>query len=1312
MKGSKPKKDVTEKPRGGSAKKDDKKKENERKRKTDYDDEDDEEDDETENKEFEDYLLNVDNDYSSNLEKSDLLRKMKKDKEKEASIREKQKIMMQQMIEKATGDSKGREEKEEIMAYAEGDDDNKLEDDGYKELDEEDEGNLEVKEYDDEQEEGEDEEGNEDDDIPDDDEQVEGKESEEDTKQKEYIVKEASDKPGRTEKSDPSGDGTENSDRKRKTKPKKSVTWNDQAVAVLSKPNAGRRTRRGVQTRSSQLEAEVSVEPGGMAENVEEPKHEDSNKSDHKDQETKGLSSASAIAENAEELKPEDSNKSDHKHQEIESTSYAGGMNENVEKPKHEDSNKSDEKNEEIEDSRHASGMAENVEALKPEDSNTSDKKHAESEPNLSETFAADNMVTHGVALAHEYKTENLVELKVDISTTLEEKEDAPPPNKTVRQLMPTEGGRHTSHKRKQSPKRISPDKKEAKDDAVPESAKQTSAKRKTENNDPDFVPPTLVPDLEQNRRQSQRIKSRLTTEEGSNKGKKSEELDEDDIPLSKLQQPKSKKTDYEEDWPLVYMKHDLKPCSVNVKKVKTKAELKQKPPPLEVEESGENWFTHLQKESDINVQEERNKFLQEEICAEGGALFDDKEEDMTSFYSQCTICGKETFNLKDQIIHFNEHCEFFCTACQFPCSDLEEYKYHMQVKHGQVISTDVKGRTGLAQSLIRGDEKVSAMKSSSLAVTESSSAHALIQVSDTINQEVTDYDVSVVVDGSGSSAEDSPDKKKDALLSPKTRENISEATYIRNVTGYKCVSATDIHPLHEKLKRYTPKQYTPRTQSERKRVESYISSSCQDFKHVSAKDLPSEDTDVTDQPTSSIDSSPEKKVPLKCTEYDYGKSETEITTSDQHLELDGLADSSSDSAQSAMEKEIHLEVIGQKLALKDTKENVKLSVTGNEDQQSYADFSVTECTAKCSELEHLVAVTGSNICLTSSEEKTSKSEIESERCTAVPVMAEAQLMDTEDQTSPSESDIGGSAVVPGMAEVDVMDTENQTSTCSKMKDDKQENVNVTDIENQTSTGNTSCSKTTDEKEKKKELEETGPSEGNIAGSAVVPGMPEINVTDIENQTSTCSKTTDDEQEKEELDETSPSKTKIGGNAAVASTTDVNVTDIENQTSTCSKTKDDKQEKEELDEAIQRESDIGSSIVTEAQSSGSLSNRATSQIQTEETSLDVLSSMSSIKENDDETCSIDVSSVRTDYSTIRTDDSSTRTEDSSSYKESDHPESDSSNDKRKKIEEEVPHSDTSSSPVVRKRRKIKKKSSDSGDSGKECSKTRVTRSMV
>ena len=218
---------------------------------------------------------------------------------------------------------------------------------------------------------------------------------------------------------------------------------------------------------------------------------------------------------------------------------------------------------------------------------------------------------------------------------------------------------------------------------------------------DPEYIPP--VEDLPSNtRRESKRIKHRVAA---ARKGH--EEEDEDDIPLAHLRRKSDEK---------LSKKHNLKSCSIAVEKMRvaTKAERKEMP-------TSGNWFEHLQTMYDKKSQL--------------GCDFDDDEEE-ADIAADCNFCGHVSNTLAEHLEHIKIHAQFYCERCLSPFIDQEEYDNHMDEVHRMNV-TDNTG--GLAQNLIRGSDNLD--------------IGVLVQVSDTINKELSQYHLAVVV-------EDSPPKK------------------------------------------------------------------------------------------------------------------------------------------------------------------------------------------------------------------------------------------------------------------------------------------------------------------------------------------------------------------------------------------------------------------------------------------------------------------------------------------------------------------------------------------------------------------------
>ena len=277
------------------------------------------------------------------------------------------------------------------------------------------------------------------------------------------------------------------------------------------------------------------------------------------------------------------------------------------------------------------------------------------------------------------YTTENIAELKVDLLEGEDHgmlKTEDVTRNEHLEPLKePETGGRHTDRKKKISPRRIPPS-------SLPDGKEVTNAQPKTERkkrtedktDDPEYVPDTLVqPVSSENRRLSERIKQRdtnapkLIIEKKKSPKEKLAKVDEDNIPLAHLGAmdedniPLAHLRNVGKDADnLLYQKHHLKLCSVEMPKlqVKMKAELKD---PMA-------WFENLETQFQLKSQEDVMNF--------------DEDDNELQVYTDCNFCGYKSQTLNEHLDHIRIHSRFTCNICTSPCLDEEDLTNHMVENH------------------------------------------------------------------------------------------------------------------------------------------------------------------------------------------------------------------------------------------------------------------------------------------------------------------------------------------------------------------------------------------------------------------------------------------------------------------------------------------------------------------------------------------------------------------------------------------------------------------------------------------------------
>ena len=237
----------------------------------------------------------------------------------------------------------------------------------------------------------------------------------------------------------------------------------------------------------------------------------------------------------------------------------------------------------------------------------------------------------------------------------------------------PETGGRHTNRKKKISPRHIPPS-------TLPDSKQVTNSQPKTERkkrtedktDDPEYIPDTSVQAVSsENRRLSERIKQRdtnapeLIIQKKKLPKEKLAEVDEDDIPLAHLGAVD------EDNIPLVdlrmmeknvdnllYQKHHLKPSSVEMLQVKTKAECKDP----------SAWFQNLETNFQLKCKEDVMNF--------------DEDDNELQVYTDCNFCGYKSQTLNEHLDHIRIHSRFTCNICTAPYLDEEDLTNHMVEYH------------------------------------------------------------------------------------------------------------------------------------------------------------------------------------------------------------------------------------------------------------------------------------------------------------------------------------------------------------------------------------------------------------------------------------------------------------------------------------------------------------------------------------------------------------------------------------------------------------------------------------------------------
>ena len=871
---------------------------------------DDEDDDYEENEEFEKYLLEVvDKEPSSKPDRSNLLKQMEKKKEREAAKAKKMKKLMAQTISATEQKPKGKEETHgvEEVEFPEEDEDTATVEFVQDVEDKDNKGTATVEFMQD----AEDKDQEED--------EIEEEEGEKEPN-KEDTVQETENKLCESE----IGDG------KRQEK-RRSFPFPDGRIVVVDKNLPREIEMQQLAPGSEKSRGEVSNEPGGIDDSVstskvdegEIPSREDKRADKEYNKEETAVDDTTLIGENKSERSSEEplhSEESTSQKEEVPEAELTG------------------------EGSRPSQAVVmenrkQDTEECEKEDSSKSDCQ--KEEPQLQDSSKT---------AAEIYRMENLAELQVGVDE-LKNKE------LTGQKSHPERPGRHTSRKKKISPKRLSPKNipnKECEGDEALLSSNNKKKKKteKDKSGDPDFVPATsLELEVSDNRRQSGRIKSRetqeSTIEESTVKTDISEEKDEDDIPLAHFQHQKSEAND-DDDMPLLHYKYNLKKCSVSLspakvgmgsfasvtesgvetgrksnaeeksdvehqssqnktegrkksavgrKRVKTKAEKKEMD---QIE-----WFTHLMLATQQRDEEEKQKWLEDSSTAglygEADAPDYDDEDYIVHIPEErreCTICGKVIYELQEYVDHVTTHNEFYCSVCEAQFVDEEEYGHHCQEAHGVLRREQVGDKNVSDTTFLEDSESTQDLSKGHLSVMESrhiletplpdqekESRHmeqtqedthvtetftsgtgvaedimeidesllqpalveALVQVSDTTNQEIKDFRLRTIVEDAGSSLENSPDKKSGTKDSPPT---------------VKGKSGTQDSPRTVKGKRGT--QDSPHTLKTKAEVAKYLSDLSIEYSKVDINDLPalSEETDMGDL-TPYAESSPEKKAPF-----------------------------------------------------------------------------------------------------------------------------------------------------------------------------------------------------------------------------------------------------------------------------------------------------------------------------------------------------------------------------------------------------------------------------------------------------------------
>ena len=739
--------------RGRSSKNDNGNKKGSKKRKSGRNEEVDEEDDENANKEFEEYLLQKERDTSSKTDKSNLLKEMKIAKKEEAALKVRMRELMKQTIdetgkkeENTKEDSAATENVESLVgAGIDLAEEDCVEDDEPELLAEEQE-KEEQQEQDDKEEEK----------------VEEGEEKEEEPEMKEQ-EKEDEDKAHETDNITT----LENTVTIGNAKISKSVTFQDQRMAYISKGVKEKATKESNTDENDEEKGNNIMKTGreqvteGEEKDRKEPDEDETKKekgnSTHK---TDGqqVAQVSSQTEGKDRKEPDEDETKKEKGNSTHKTDgqQVAQVSSQTEGKDRKEPDKDESKKEKGNSSHktdgqqvaHVSSQTEGKDRKERDEDESKKEKGNITQKTDGQQVAGDGKQVEEASVSDPtlYTTENIAELQVTLSDKEHGTGILDVGEVKLKPGDPMKDGRHTSRKKKISPRRV-----------VQEKQEDKQVRRTT--NDPEYIP-HVEPHPSTTRRESKRIKDRAEEAEKVNKDE-----DEDDIPLARLRTfNKENKVSDEK----LSKQHNLKICSVSVKKMRvaTKAELKQKPASV-------NWFENLQRNYD-----ERS---QELACD-----FDDDEEDF-NISTECTICGHRSHNLDEHLEHSKGHNKFYCDQCLSHFLGKEEYDHHNDQVHGMNMTDNT---AGFAQDLIRG--------------TENSLGQALVQVGDTVNKKVSAYCLSVVV-------EDSPPKKspvKEIKSEPSTQPTpseeqlkalISEGALIHEYTKeYKKVHLTELPSLSE----------------------------------------------------------------------------------------------------------------------------------------------------------------------------------------------------------------------------------------------------------------------------------------------------------------------------------------------------------------------------------------------------------------------------------------------------------------------------------------------------------------------------------
>ena len=723
QKGGNDQKKESKKEKGGrSSKNKNGNKKGSKKRKSGGSEEDDVEDDEKANKEFEDYLLQQERDTSSKADKSNLLKQMKVDKKKEAALNVRMRELMRQTIDET---KKKEENTKEVSAATEDVESLVAAGVDLAEADcvEDDEPELLADEQEKEEQQEQDE--------------KEGEEKEEEPEMKEQEKEHE----GKAHETD-NNTTLENTVTIGNAKIMKSVTFEDQRMAYISKGVKEKATKESNTDENDEEKGNNIMKTG--REQVTEGEEKDRKEPDEDETEKeKGNSTHKTDGQQVADVSSQTEGK-DRKEPDEDET----------EKEKGNSTHKTD-----GQQVAYVSLQTEGKDRKEPDEDESKKEKGNITQKTDGQQVAGDGKQVEEVSVSDPtlYTTENIAELQVTLS---DKDHDTGVLDVGEVKLKPGDAmkdGRHTSRKKKISPRRV------VQETQVDKQVRRTS-------NDAEYIP-HVEPLPSTTRRESKRIKDRegeagkVHKDRDGEAGKVHEEVDEDedDIPLSRLRtlNKENKVSDKE-----LSKQHNLKMCSVSVEKMRvaTKAELKQKPASV-------NWFENLQRNYD--------NMSQEVVCD-----FDDDDEDF-NISAECTICGYRSQNLDEHLEHSKGHNEFFCDQCFRHFVGKEEYDHHNNEEH-RINMTDITG--GLAQDLIKG--------------TENPLGQALVQVGDTVNKEVSAYCLSVVV-------EDSPPKgEKEIKIEPSTQPTLSEeqqkalirqGALIREYTKeYKKVHFTELPSLSE----------------------------------------------------------------------------------------------------------------------------------------------------------------------------------------------------------------------------------------------------------------------------------------------------------------------------------------------------------------------------------------------------------------------------------------------------------------------------------------------------------------------------------